>query len=270
MKTGLKTRGYTIIEVMIVFAVTGAILLVAMMAVSGQQAKAEFTQSINDIQAQINDVINNVATGYYSSAGSFKCVASASSPTVPEITGDASSQGTNQDCTFIGRAIQFAVNGNPNAYNIYNIVGLRLKDGINSPKTLSEAKPTAVAPGATTHTSVPSVIESSTLQGGLKAVTMKYNDGSDHPINAIGFMSSLAQTSSQKVNLVPIFEGSLGQDSGTVVDAIDALDDSRVNPSGGVTICFQSGGTNQNGVITIGSKGRQLNTQLAINSGACL
>ncbi len=45
--------------------------------------------------------------------------------------------------------------------------------------------------------------------------------------------------------------------------------DADVNPTAGVDICFNSGGTNQHAVISIGGSGRVLSTTLVIYDGAC-
>src|SRR5882762_7178443 len=108
MKTGLNALGFTIVETMIVLAITGALLLMAMLMISGQQGKTEFTQAINDIQAQINDVINNVGTGYYAKTTDFSCSAGASGP-VFNASG-STGQGSNTACVFMGRAVQFIGN----------------------------------------------------------------------------------------------------------------------------------------------------------------
>lgn len=265
MKTGFKTAGYTILEVLIVFAITGGLLVSAMMYTSGQQSKNEFTQSINDIHAQINDVINNVQTGYYANLGGFNCTATSTGPDL--VTAASTNQGTNDACTFIGRAIQFTVDGDQSRYNIYNIAALRLRFGtFQAAKTYSEAFPTAIYPGANTHTTVPDTAQKDTLLYGLKAVSIKYN--STQTANAVAFMTDLGANNTQALNLVPIV--SANQTPGAVADAISSINDSTlVNPSGGVIVCFQSGGTNQYGQITIDNTQRKLNTKLTIGSGNC-
>ena len=65
--------GFTIVEVIIVLAVSSVLLVSALSLVGGQQKKAEFTQALSDIQSQIDGVMNNVATGYYANPGNFQC-----------------------------------------------------------------------------------------------------------------------------------------------------------------------------------------------------
>lgn len=273
MKTGLNQAAYTIVEVMIVIAITGGLLLMAMLMISGQQGKTEFTQAINDVQAQINDVINNVATGFYANNGNISCAAGAS----PILSAVSRGEGTNQGCVFMGRAIQFAVAGDPVAYNLYDIVGLQNNSSGQAVQNLTEAVPEAIAPPNGADTT-----QSQNLQYGLKAAKMYYtSSGVNHPVSTVAFMSTLANYSnnnlasgSQQVELRPvqntadISSGVSDKSAQTAVNAISATNLSLI-PDGGVTICFNSAGSNQNGVIIIGSNGRQLSTQLVVSGGSC-
>lgn len=273
MKTGLNQAAYTIIEILIVLAVTGALVLSVMFVISGQQGRTEFNQAINDIQAQINDVINNVSTGYYANNGNVGCAAGASGPVFSTV---GQNQGTNQGCVFMGRGIQFAVGNDPNLYNIYDIAGLREYTCTQIEDCLGEASPTAIAPPHGADTT-----QQQRLQYGLEAAQMYFTDsGADVPVNTVTFMSTLANSSngnlasgSQQVELRPVQNttdiSTSGDKSATAaVTAINAANLDLV-PDGGVTICFNSGSSNQSGTITIGSNGRQLSTKLVINSGLC-
>jgi hypothetical protein len=72
----------------------------------------------------------------------------------------------------------------------------------------------------------------------------------------------------QQISLVPVRNSGTvaGTDIPTTVAAIDNLETSPVNPDGGVEICFASGGTEQSGLVTIGSNGRNLSVKLDIKS----
>lgn len=267
MTKGLKTRGYTIVEAMIVLAVTGALIIMVMRTVSGQRERAEFRQAINDIQTQINDVINNVATGYYNNTGNVHCVAGPGGPVLSSFNQE---QGTNEGCIFLGQAIQFQVDSDKNAYKIYDIAGLRRDSGGNAVENLNEALPKAIAnPPAGVDTS-----QSKTLQYGLEAARMYYRHGADAPIDisAVAFTSSFASYSggdltsgSHRVELQPV-QNTAGIGSSAVAAAINK-DNLGLIPDGGVVICFNGG--SQHGIITIGGNARQLTTDLVIGQGAC-
>jgi hypothetical protein len=76
----------------------------------------------------------------------------------------------------------------------------------------------------------------------------------------------------QEVSLLAIDDNNvkskLGMDKTSGVDIINSKL-STLTPSAtmGVYLCFASGGTDQSGLITIGSNGRQLAVNLAIKSG---
>src|SRR5690349_7237200 len=122
MKTGLGSQAYTIVEVMIVLAVSAMLLVGALALIGSQSQKTQFTQAINDIRTQMNDIINNVSTGYYANTNNFSCT-----PTLgggPNIVPAASNtQGGNGGCAYIGRAVQFNPGANLKQFTMYNLVG---------------------------------------------------------------------------------------------------------------------------------------------------
>lgn len=278
MKNGSKAHGFTIVEVMIVLAVTSALFVAASYLISGQQGKTQFAQAINDIQAQINDVISNVQSGYYATNGKVTCNGTGG---VLSLSTGNSSQGSNGGCIFIGRAIQFAVadaagNPDPTAYNIYDIVGLQYDASGNIIQNLASDQVKALAPPNNADTT-----QSQKLLYGLQAAKMYYNDTA-HPISTVAFISTLGNgvdannnlaSGSQHVELRPVqntADISSGGDK-TAQTAVGAIKGANLGVvvSGGVTICFNSASSNQSGTIVIGANGKQLSTTLTINTGTC-
>src|SRR3989344_5527099 len=277
MRLRLKTEAFTIIEVMMVLAVTGILLVSAIYIISGQQQRTQFNQAIRDVESQIRDTINDVAHGYYYNPGNFTCTSSGSGPVVVAGT---NTQGANKDCVFIGRVIQFGVAGsNGEGFNTYNLIGQRQinsASGTRDVTSLDETQPTALAPSSSSGANFPDTTEQNKLSYGLKVSTMNYTSaGAPTNIGRVGFVSSLAKfegsnilSGTQTVRLMPITGTTLNMGASTAVDAINSLSSSSpVNPDGGVSICFQSGGTDQKGVIIIGSNGRELTTNLTISLG---
>lgn len=262
MERARKQRGFTIVEVLIVLAVTSAMFFMAVAAINGKQDQTEFSQAANDIQSNIQQEIDKVAAGDYANTGNFTCNGTLGSLV---ISPGANNQGTNTGCLFLGRVLQFGVHGtSPEQWVSYPIAGLQDNNG-----SLTAAMPVAVAPGTVTHVSYPDASVTSELHNGLRVVSMKYNGNN---VGAVGFLSSLGQYSgttllsgSQSINLVPIVSSTLNATPGATVDAINGhIATSPQNPSGGVQICFASGGTNQSGLITIGGNGRSLSVTLQI------
>ncbi len=292
MNRGLNPQAFTIVEVMIFLAVSALMMVAAFAMFSGQTQKTQFTQAINDIQAQLNDVINNVSTGYYSNTNNFQCRAPIAAESGPQITAlaNANNQGTNGGCVYIGRAVHFNVGGNKKLYNTYNLVGLQYVTGSTStiPISLTQSFPVAIAPSASAaHLSVPPGQVSQTLSYGLQAIAMHFN-GTSNSTAALAIISSFGQNDSTgklasgskvaslyAINPAVPISISTGTTSPAMADYLDSSTNYTLASS--VIICYLGKG-GQYGVITIGSSGRQLNNTLAVfnnigsvlPSGACV
>lgn len=254
--------GFTIIETLIVLAITGFLLLIALLAFQGQQAKVEFGQSVRDMQSVIQQTINEVAAGYFPASDNVKCQVSGNALDISE---GSAVQGTNTDCIFMGKVMQFGIGGtDPQQYNVLTLAGAKNNDG-----DIAKTKAQVV--------DIPGVTSTNIVRNGVRVVSMKYVvDGTSTDIGAVAFVSGLGSfngsqllSGSQQISLIPV-RGS-GQAPNTsqqaVMDAVKTqLGTSPINPNGGVQICFQSGGTKQSGLITIGGGGRELTVKLDIKS----
>jgi prepilin-type N-terminal cleavage/methylation domain-containing protein len=124
------SRGYTIIEVTIVLAVSGVILVSAILMFRGQQGKTEFNQSLHDIDSKIQTIAKDVASGISSNTNTCSLVDDR-----PKLSNTAGDTGTSSPCIFLGKAIE--MDGSDTA-KIYTVLGKR--DAL----TISEANPTSV------------------------------------------------------------------------------------------------------------------------------
>ncbi len=260
------SQGYTIVETMIFLAVSGGLLAGALVLVGGQQARTEFYQSVREVNAQIQDILNDVATGYYSRPSDLTCSFNGS----PVAGGSA--QGTNQECIFIGRAMGFGTNTDKAQVTIFNVAGNRLTGAApTSPivTNLTEANPrTILSP------------ETSIMPSGLTVGDMYYRDnaGIETDVGAFGFFSTLSQTYSgnlaggQNTQLIVYTVGTNWgtQGVGDIRNAINSTTNtSPVNKTGYITICLLSGGSDQRAHITIGGQGK-LTTRVEIfNKRVC-
>lgn len=276
MKGGSARGGFTIVETMIVLAVTGLLFLVAVLAVSGKQNPTEFHQAVNDIQSQLQQIIGQVSSGDYETSGNLQCIPG----THPIISSVGSQEGSNTGCILLGKVVQFGESGNPQNYIVYTIAGLRENSATGKLCTdLSCAVPLAIAPGSMpTNSTFPDASATSFLENGLTVVCMRYFNstpgspvcspsGGGQPIGAVGFITTLGQygsdnqlqSGSLQIQLVPVDNTVLGMVKTNAVDAIDSqsngLAGSVPNPSNGVLICFASGTTNQSALVTIGGSG---------------
>lgn len=257
--------------------VSSALFVAAAVLISGRQNQTAFDQSIRQIQGEIQQTMNDVAVGYFPDTD-FRCAGTVVGPSLS--SAGATGQGTNNGCIFLGKAMQFKVNGTaPEQYATYALAGLQQVNG-REVGTLAEAQPKAVAP-STAEPGNPDISVDGKLQNGLTVSRMWYNNGGPNVnIGAIAFTSSMSsydagggiKAGAQQVNVFPVAGSLLNTTKRQGVDAINSVAFrnpavSPPNPSGGIFICFASGSTDQSGLISIGSNKRTLAVTLKIYRG---
>lgn len=283
-RPSVSMPGFTLIEVMIVLAVTGMLFISSAALISGKQNRTAFDQAIHQVESQLQQIINEVSIGYYPNMNNVQCNGAAS---VVLTRTPGTAQGTNAGCIFVGKALQFGVNGtDPQQFKVYSLAGLQ-RGGAGGAETrsLTESRAVAIAPTAT-NGALPDATATEVLENGLQVQRMWYNNGAgDRQIGIVAFTTSFASfdsatgaimSGSQRVDVVPLDDSntnsSLDRSVTTGVGAVNALTSStatasNVNPSNGVFICFRSGTTNQSGLITLGNRNRQLSVKLDIKNG---
>ncbi|HEX8762821.1 MAG TPA: type II secretion system protein [Candidatus Saccharimonadales bacterium] len=265
MKGGQRARGFTITETLIVLAVTGGLFLVVAASLSGRQAKTQFEQGINEVRSQIQQTINEVGAGFYPNTNNFSCTAGGSGPVFA--AAGSTDQGENVGCTFLGKAIQFKVgSSDPEIMKIYTIAGLQRTTAGDEPTDYDQAEARVVAP-STSSPSTPDASEVKPLLYGL-TTTGTNTTGTIAFVNKLSASADSIISGEQQVNVIPVTNTPYGLTQQVGAQRINSnLGSSTVNPAGGVSLCFKSGGTNQSGLITIGSNGRQLSVTLSIRNG---
>ncbi|HEU5004979.1 MAG TPA: prepilin-type N-terminal cleavage/methylation domain-containing protein [Candidatus Saccharimonadales bacterium] len=116
-----KSRGYTIIEVMIVLAVTGILFSSAVLMFHGSQGRTALSQNMYDFASKLESYANEVNSGVYSGAKTYSCSISGGKASLSPSAGG--SQGSNFDCLFLGRVIQL-IPGSSKVY-VYTVIGNR-------------------------------------------------------------------------------------------------------------------------------------------------
>jgi len=268
-----KAAGFTIVETMIVLAITGGLFVAIAATLAGRQNSAEFTHAIQTVQAQIQQTVNQVSAGFYPNDSNFSCTASGAAVV---FSNGSTGQGANQDCVFLGKVLQFNVQGaSPEQFQTYTVAGLR-GPTIGATSPFQNVSPTVVGVGsnyANYSTATP-------LEYGLSTVWMKSggtNIGSVGLLMEPGDLSSSSASGytsgAQQIDIIPLPGTSLGQSVNQGVISItnslrdvNLTADAPINPAAGVQICFASGATNQSGLVTIGGSGRQLLVTLDIRS----
>lgn len=92
-----KQTGFTIVETLIVIAVTGALFLSTSLLVSGQISRYHYRSSMFQLQSVIQSQLNSVQSGYFPDSALKKCDDS--------ILDDINLLGTSTDCVIVGKKL---------------------------------------------------------------------------------------------------------------------------------------------------------------------
>lgn len=111
----------------------------AVATISRQNSNTAFAQSARDVELKLQDIFNDVETGYYPTGTEFSCGYNGDEPDIKEAS--PREQGSNEDCIFIGRAVQFGRNGAKDQIAFSTIVGKRL-EGDRDATSIQETSPT--------------------------------------------------------------------------------------------------------------------------------
>ncbi|MGC1176893.1 MAG: prepilin-type N-terminal cleavage/methylation domain-containing protein, partial [Candidatus Saccharimonadales bacterium] len=120
-----RPLGYTIVEVMIVLAVSGVMFLIAANFINGKQARTAFSDGVNEMASQIQDTIQQVSDGKYSDIP-LMCTFDG---THTSVVSGGSKQGTNSTCVFLGKLLRFGPQGTQNVYDTISLAGGRVDGG---------------------------------------------------------------------------------------------------------------------------------------------
>lgn len=254
--------GYTILEVMIFLAVTGVLFALIYPSISSRQDKVKFNQSVNDLKSKIDDVINDVSTGYFPSQD-FTCTIN-SSGALQLTSGTSNGQGTRSDCIFLGKALRFTNVTDDSQMNIYTVIGKR-KKGVDDVTKYTDAQPTIVAPDNPSGASRPDITENYAIkwQYQIPRVVILKNPSlaTDQDIGSLEMLTPLSTSNNlgsdtKRVDIIPVDNSLLSQTSNS--DAVHVINSNspwdNVNPQNGILICIVDRGKNQWAAIQIGGK----------------
>jgi len=263
--------GYTIVEVMIVLAVSGVMLLIASQFINGKQAKTSFTQGVNDIAARLQQTINDVADGQYSDV-SIDCQAVPGGLQLNPGTGDT--QGRQSGCVFMGKMYYFYNNGTPTPqnYEIFSLVGARIDPVARTPVTTLAGSYLKPVDGRTSQDPADPIsftVKDTVPQGlSVGAMTCK-NCAETGQIYTLGFVQSLGtldpkdatgktyQSGSQTINLM--YASSLvgptgpnqGPNGSPSNQAATLITGTTLASAGAVNICRTDG--SRYAIVTVGN-----------------
>lgn len=173
--------GYTIIEVLIVLAISSFMFLIAAGFINGKQESSSFTQGVNETASRLQDTLSQVTGGHYSDV-------LVSCPSPAGTGAPATQQGTDPDCVFLGKIVHFYSNGVFKPVQNYNVFSLA------AARTATDNLPNAAVaaiPGLTTQSDTPQGLEVKSF-----AITPLSGPPETYPYN-IGFAQSLCAADTQ-------------------------------------------------------------------------
>jgi prepilin-type N-terminal cleavage/methylation domain-containing protein len=130
MNSGSEPRGFTIIEVLIVIAISSFLLVAAILAMTSDQNQTEFDTGARQIFSQLQSLSSDVQNGNYASNPQYSCVSTSGSPS---FTSPPAPEGTNFGCIYMGKAMQFNPTQNASFYYVYSLVGDQFGANLSTP-----------------------------------------------------------------------------------------------------------------------------------------
>lgn len=203
MKGVKQPLGYTIIEVMIVLAISGLMFLIAANFISGKEESTAFTEGTNEFVTDMQSVIDQVSDGQYSDI-SFNCFSGVGGTlTFP----GAGTQGTNPACVFLGKFLYFTQGTNADNYLTFSLAGNRLDSATgDSATTLAEINPTPIDQGSvnlTTRATIPQQLDVKSMQVTVGASTnAAYGIGFIQSAGTVDPVTGQLDNGAQMVSLV--------------------------------------------------------------------
>ncbi len=236
----MSQKGFTIIETMIVVAISAILALSAYNLVYGKINKTDFQISITNFKIQLQQIINNSTEGYHPTRQIFSC--QAGYETTPQITPISSSYGTNTGCIFLGQAVKFNVG--KTSYNTYSVVGNQNYFQVNSANIIQ---------------AYPLIVNQTDQSNNLKNQLIFYCIATTIPCSSATSLNELVFLSADSnQNIMDGSNSSVNTVSSQPLTAFYVKNSSSGNISGNIGyssqlyICLSNGSnTNGSGLITI-------------------
>jgi prepilin-type N-terminal cleavage/methylation domain-containing protein len=267
--TRVLDAGYTIIEIMIVLAISGVIFISGLALFNGQGAEVNFDQAVNDLASELSTQARSVSASQFYGAQGYTCTASGNPPRATLSPLGGGSGATNQDCLSIGKAFESIVAAND--IFIYNVLGNRLTYSGGTPlgpaSTLTEANPTiATADGTDLSTDYK-------LGGGLKIISSKVADpaGILSPSSLVGYYIDFnGETgTSQSGGILTAKAYNLGASSHDVSAAKTCVEGSSCSVPTDISswqICLESSDAKRRALLVVSNSAAGVTTNLKFES----
>jgi type II secretory pathway pseudopilin PulG len=168
--------GYTVVEVMIVLAITSVLFASSVTVFQNRRQSTEFSQAMYDLQSKIQSYSNQVSSAALPDDGQSYVCTSVPVGSYPSLAPSALPQGdiTSQDCIFLGKTLQI-IPATDTIY-VYPVFGSRVTSTGDSPANALAASPEP-AIGPTPARTTFYEVESYQLLNGTKILSAKSGGG---------------------------------------------------------------------------------------------
>lgn len=261
----IRQLGFTVVETLIVLAVTSSLFVISATLISGKQNKTDFQIGSRAMQQQLQQIINETASGYYPNNG-FTC--NVTPTTVSIVTGGSPTLGQNSNCIFGGKVVVFS-SAARDSYAVYSLAGRRIAIASGGDvKNAKEAQLTAISNSVNT-VKIPNSLQF--VSGDVQDV---------HPASSswdtskfvVAFLPTFAQSDAGSglagSQQIEVHRLNTWTDANVIASINNEASASNPNiypfATNGVLLCLQSGGTDQSALYTI-TPG--LDVQVQIRSG---
>jgi prepilin-type N-terminal cleavage/methylation domain-containing protein len=274
------SRGYTIIEIMVVLAISSVLVLMAMTFLNGNQSQTEFSQSMRDLQSQVQSWIDSVPNGdAYGSIDDTYCHLSGN---IKIDTGGRPAN-ASPDCIFLGKAIQFNDKPSTSVY-AYSVFGRRLDASDNLTGNIQDAEPEPAAgaggPKAANLTETYTLKSGATLRSIINSSGITAGGEKSH---LAGFYLSLntdqaiGQNGNSNLIAYQYPLGNAGLNDNSVIRCIENNPPDCRIPAGQTApaaldswqLCFENNGNGRTALLTISSSANGFDPKVQLEFKAC-
>lgn len=254
-KKYLKNSGYTITELMIVLAISGAMVMMAYTSINGQKNNNEFTQAVRNFENRLTDIANDVVKGYFpNTGGNQQCDVSDAGI---DFSAGPVQQGGSRDCIFAGKALNFTEGSS--TISLQTLASRRVQRSGDEIYSLDDLEQDDIKPAVWMDEEVE-------LTHGLQIDNVKYGSPVATDVASVAFMSSFAsRTKEGSGNL----SGSTTADVKWISTApLSGLDNpssyQEVTDADGIKICVIHDGGDK-ALVHVGQNGSLLSTYTEFN-----
>lgn len=216
-------HGFTVVEVMIVLAISSMMLISASAVFKGRRADTGFSQAVYDLQSEIQSLAGIVSSKAVPGLQQYTCAPGNIGGSMRPVLTSGST--TGQSCIYLGQAIQ--VKPDSSTLYSYPIFGLRtIYSGLNDtgdyPSTPSQANPEpAVDAAAPSNPNSLLLITDYTLLNGVKVSSAKYA-GTENDILTLYSSLQDANTSGNEISVSSMsYSGSATDPKAQIKDCVE-------------------------------------------------